>query len=69
MTVERRRELLDDRLAALEAEHFQHAVNVELLEGSSGEAVAEAVTAAWTAMAVLDDAHEKVRALRDALAT
>lgn len=64
LTDEARAQMLDDRLAQYEAEHYQHEVNVQLLtaSGSDDSATTAAINEAKAAQLILDKAHAGVKA-------
>lgn len=71
LAADAQRQLLNQRLAQYEAEHFQHTVNRDLIvaSGDTSEAAVAQVKAAVDAMAVLDQAHAEVKKRLAALAT
>lgn len=64
LTPDQQDQMLDQRLAQYEQEHFNHSVNVTLLEesGATDPATADAIKAARAAMATLDKAHADAKA-------
>lgn len=62
------KELLQQRMANLEAEHFNHSVNVELIQSAIGdgepsEADAQALADAQAALATIESVHAEVQAI------
>lgn len=67
LTLDQQEQMLDQRLAQYEQEHFNHSVNLKLLEDSGADdpATAEAKRAAQAAMETLDKAHAQAKAERN----
>ncbi len=69
LSADEQRQILAQRKKQYEGEHFNHAVNVELLEatGATDDQTKAAIKAAKDAMKTLDDAHanttKKLKAL------
>lgn len=59
------KQMLESRLAGLEAEHFNHTVNLTLLEasGDNSDQVKAAIKDAKEAIKVIEQAHEEVSVL------
>jgi hypothetical protein len=62
---DQQRQMLENRIAGLEAEHYNHSINIQLLEasGDTSDAVKAQVKVSREAMQIIEDAHSEVAAL------
>lgn len=60
---DQKRQMLDQRLAQYEQEHYNHSINVRLLKASgvTDDATKAAVKQAEDAMKILDGAHANIK--------
>lgn len=61
---DQQQQMLDQRLTQYEQEHYNHAVNLALLEasGAEGDQIEAAKKVARDALKTLDDAHKNTKA-------